>query len=341
MKKTLKEVAKLIDGTLLGDANPEISGITNIDDAGATEITFAVPPHLDKAALCAAAAVIIPETITEFTKPAIRVANPRIAFTKLLSVFTPPRIVKPGIHSTVVVGDNVRMGDNIAIQAYTVVADNVAIGDNTIIYPNVYIGEDVTIGKDTVINPNVTIYPGCKIGSRVIIHSGTVIGADGFGFINVGGTHYKVPQIGNVIIEDDVEIGANAAVDRATTGSTIIGRGTKTDNFVHLAHNVVIGESCLFAAFNGISGSAKIGNNVTFGGQGGSAGHLSIGDNCIFAGRAGVISDVPANSFYAGFPAGPHRAWLKTEAATRKVPDLIKKVQALEKRLAELEKQGN
>ncbi|MBP2645313.1 MAG: UDP-3-O-(3-hydroxymyristoyl) glucosamine N-acyltransferase [Firmicutes bacterium] len=339
MKKTLKEIAQLVDGTLLGDVNPTISGITNIDDASAEHITFAVPPHLEKAAECAAGAVIIPDTVTEFAKPAIRVANPRLAFTKLLAVFTPPLTVKREIHATAVIGENVRVGNNVAVMAHAVVADNVIIGDNTIIYPHVYIGENVSIGCDTILYPNVTIYPGCVVGARVILHSGTVIGADGFGFVTVDGRHQKVPQIGNVIIEDDVEIGANAAVDSATTGSTVICKGTKTDNFVHFAHNVVVGENCLFAAFNGVSGSVKIGKNVTFGGQGGTAGHLSIGDYCTFGGRTGIIGDIPPKSFYSGFPARPHRDWLRNEAAMRKVPDLIKTVQQLEKRIAEMEKQ--
>jgi len=339
LTKTLQEIAELVGGVLLGDGSIIISGVTNIDDAGPAEVTFAVPPHLDKAASSAAAAVIIPDTITEFAKPAIRVSNPRMAFTKLLAVFTPPRAVKPGIHPRAVVGDNVRFGDNVAVLAHAVVADNAVIGDNTIVYPHVYIGENVTVGADNIIYPNATIYADCVIGSRVIIHSGAVIGADGFGFVTVGGCHQKVPQIGNVVIEDDVEIGANSAVDRSTTGSTIVRRGTKIDNFVHLAHNVVVGENCLFAAFAGISGSTKIGNNVTFAGQSGTAGHLNIGDNCIFGGKAGITRDIPANSFFSGFPAMPHREWLKTEATTRKIPDLVKKVQELEKRLAELEKQ--
>jgi UDP-3-O-[3-hydroxymyristoyl] glucosamine N-acyltransferase len=335
--KTLSEIAAMLDGIVLGDGTIEITGVTNIEDASSTDIIFAVPPHLEKAALSKAAAVIIPDSITSFTKPAIRVANPRLAFTQLLEYFTPPLVVQRGVHSTVVIGENVTIGNNVAIMAYVVIADNVVIGDNTVIYPYTYIGTNVKLGTDTLLYPNVTIRENCQIGCRVIIHSGSVIGSDGFGFITAHGQHQKVPQVGNVIIEDDVEIGVNTAFDRATTGSTIIGRGTKIDNLVHVAHNVVIGEDCYLVAQTGIAGSVKVGNRVTFAGQTGSAGHLTIGDNCVFAARAAVISDVPPNSFYAGFPARPHKEWLRAEAATYKLPDLLKKVRDLEKRLAELE----
>lgn len=337
MTKTLEELARIVGGTVLGRENPEISGVTNIEDAGPADITFAVQPHIEKAFCSQAAAVIVPEEVTASPKPAIRVGNPRIAFARLLALFTPPPAVKRGVHPAAIIGANVRFGENVAIMAYAVVADNVVVGDNTVIYPHAYIGEDAELGSDVVINPNVAIYHRCKIGDRVIVHSGTVVGSDGFGFVPIGGRHHKVPQVGNVIIEDDVEIGANVTIDRATTGSTVVRRGTKIDNLVHLAHNVVIGENCFLVALTGIAGSAKVGNNVTFAGQSGSAGHLTIGDNCVFAAKSGVAGDVPPNSCYAGFPARPHREWLKAEAGARRIPELVKKVQALEARIAELE----
>ncbi|MDR3592292.1 MAG: UDP-3-O-(3-hydroxymyristoyl)glucosamine N-acyltransferase [Negativicutes bacterium] len=338
MVKTLQEIAELVGGTVMAETDPAISGITNIEDAGPGQITFAVPPHLDKAAACAAAAVIIPDSVTEFAKPAIRVPNPRVAFIKLLELFTPPTVVERGVHPTAVVGANVRLGRNVAVMAHAVIGDNASVGDNTVIYPLVSLGEEAAVGADTIIYPHVTVYRRCVIGSRVIIQAGAVIGSDGFGFVTVGGKHHKVPHVGHVSIGDDVEIGANVTIDRGTTGSTTVGNGTKIDNLVHLAHNVVIGENCFLVAFTGISGSAHIGNNVTFAGQSGSAGHLTIGDNCVFAAKSGVIGNVPANSFYAGFPARPHREWLRSEGAQRRVPDLMKKVHELEKRLAEVEK---
>lgn len=337
MKKTLTEIAALVNGTVTGAADKEITGITNIDDAGSGDITFAVPPHLEKAAKCNAAAVIIPDTIEDFPKPAIRVANPRVAFTTLLDLFTPKPDIKPGIHPQAVLGVNVKLGTGVAVMAHAVIDDNAQIGNNTIIYPHTYIGRDCAVGNDTLIYPNVTIRENCHIGSRVIIQSGAVIGSDGFGFVTTGGRHQKVPQVGNVIIEDDVEIGANTCLDRATTGSTIVKKGTKIDNLVHLAHNVIVGENCFFVAQTGIAGSTKIGNNVTFAGQSGSNGHITIGDNCVFAARTAPINDVPANSFCAGFPARPHKEWLRSEAAVGRLPELIKKIRDLEQRLAKLE----
>ena len=256
---------------------------------------------------------------------------------KLLVLFAPTVTIKKEVHPTAIIGENVELGENVAIMPYVVIADNVKIGDNTVLYSHSFIGEKTIIGKDTVIYPNVTVREGAQIGNAVIIHSGAVIGSDGFGFVTQAGKHNKVPQVGNVIIEDNVEIGANVAIDRATTGSTIIKSGTKVDNLVHIAHNVVIGENGLVVAQTGIAGSTIVGSNVTFAGQCGCVGHIKIGDNTVFAARSAPINDVPANSFYAGFPAKPHKEWLRTKAGVNKVPDMLKKIKELEKRLAELE----
>lgn len=334
----LGEIADLVNGTVLGDREISITGVSGMEDAGDGELTFAVPPHIEQAGLSSAAAVILPDTVTEFVKPAIRVANPRVAFTRLLEMFNPPPAIVRGVHPTAVIGKNVKLGKSVAVMPYVVIADKAVIGENTVLYPHTYIGENVHIGQDTCIYPNVTVRENCRIGDRVMVHSGAVIGSDGFGFVTQNGIHHKVPQVGNVVIEDDVEIGANVAIDRATTSSTVVKRGTKIDNLVHLAHNVVIGEDCFLVAQTGIAGSAKIGNHVTFAGQCGSAGHLTVGDNCVFAARSAPISDIPAGSFYAGFPARPHKEWLRAEASMYKVPDLIKKVRDLEKRLAKIEK---
>jgi len=338
LKKTLKEIADLVNGQLLGDGDIEISGVSGIAEASAVDITFAVEPHLEAASQSGAAAILIPSTVTEFAKPAIRVENPRVAFVTLLQLFAPKQVIEPGIHPTAVVGAGVIMGDGVSIMAYAVIEEGVQIGSNTVIYPHTYIGSQVVIGRDALIYPNVTIREGCHIGDRVIVHSGAVIGSDGFGFVTVDGRHQKVPQVGNVLIEEDVEIGANVAIDRAAVASTIVKKGTKIDNLVHIAHNVVIGEHCYLVALTGIAGSTKVGNYVTFAGQSGSAGHLTIGDRCVFAAKAGVIGDVPAGSFYAGFPARPHKEWLRAEASGRKVPDLIKKIRDLERRLDAMEK---
>ena len=337
MKLTLSEIARLVGGQLIGDGEIEIAGANGIVEADSHEISFAVPPHLDKAADSKAAAVILTELVPELTKPQIIVSNPREAFGKLLEVFAPVVHIERGIHPSAVIGDKVTLGKNIAILPHVVIANGANIGDNSIIYPFTFVGEGAVIGKDCLLYPSVTVREYCTLGDRVIIHSSSVVGSDGFGFVTVGGEHRKVPQVGNVVIGDDVEIGANVAIDRATTGSTVIGRGTKIDNFVHFAHNDIVGENCLFVAQTGISGSVKIGNNVTFAGQTGSAGHLSIGDNCVFAARTGIIGDVPANSFYAGFPARPHKEWLRAEAGINKVPVMVKRLRELEKRIVEIE----
>ena len=344
MKKTLKEIAEIIGGKIINQSEElnkiEITGVTNIQDAGPSDITFAVEPHLDKACLSNAAAVIVPETVYEFKKPAIQVANPRIAFTLLLNIYVEKFDIKPGIHSTVVMGSDVKIGKNVSIMAYNVIEDGASIGDNTVIYPHCYIGHKSKIGSDCLIYPQVTVRENCVVNDRVIINSGAVIGSDGFGFVTKDKVHYKVPQVGGVLIEDDVEIGANTNIDRATTGLTIIKKGTKIDNLVHVAHNVVIGENCFLVAQTGISGSVTVGNNVTFAGQSGTAGHLTIGDNCVFSARTGIISDVKSNSFYSGYPARPHREWLKIKAASAKLMDFTKKIKELEEKIKKIEEKS-
>lgn len=337
MKKTLLEIAQLIDGNILGEAELTITGVTSIEQAGQSDLTFAVEPYLGTGEHCAAAAVIVPDTVTEYAKPAIRVPNPRAAFTKLLALFTPPLLIKYEIHPTAVIGEHVRIGEHVAIMPYVVIADNAVIEDNVLLYPHTYIGQNAKVAEGSIIYPNVTIREFCKIGKRVIIHSGAVIGSDGFGFVTAEGKHTKVPQVGNVVLQDDVEIGANVGIDRATTGSTVIKQGTKIDNLVHLAHNVVIGEHGLIVAQTGIAGSTIVGDGVTFAGQCGCVGHIEIGDHCVFAARSAPIGNVAANSFYAGFPARPHQEWLRGEAANRKLPDMAKRIRELEKRLAKLE----
>ena len=337
MKMTLEEISQIINGELVGDGSLIITAVPIINDEKSSDITFAVEPHLEAAKNSVAGAIIVPQNVEGFTQPIIKVDNPRVAFMQLLVLFSPKVKIIREVHDTAVVGENVKIGKNVAIMPHVVIADNVEIGDNTVIYPHTYIGENCSIGDNSTIYPNVTIREQSKVGNEVIIHSNTVVGSDGFGFVTQNGKHNKVPQVGNVVIEDNVEIGANVALDRATTGNTIIKSGTKIDNFVHIAHNVIVGENCLVVAQTGIAGSTIVGNNVTFAGQCGCVGHIKIGDNTVFAARSAPISDVPANSFYAGFPAKPHREWLKSKANVNKVPDMIKKIKELEKRLADLE----
>lgn len=337
MEKTLQELAAFLDGKL-ETTTPQIliTGVNGLEEALPTDISFAVPPHIEAAAMSQAGALVLPMDAQFTGKPVIRVDNPRLAFARLLDLFRRPEDVERVISPLASISPTAKIGDNVAILAFAVVDSAAEIGDNSVIYPHTYIGSKVKVGQDCTIYPNVTIRENCEIGNRVIIQSGAVIGGDGFGYITEKGKHSKVLQVGNVVIGDDVEIGNNSCIDRATAGSTIVGAGTKIDNLVHLGHNDVLGENCLVVAQVGLSGSITAGNNVTFAGQVGSVGHIKIGDNCVFAARSGITSDVPSNSFYAGFPAAPHRDWLKQEATLRSVGKLVKKVKELEKTLAEL-----
>lgn len=337
MKKTLRELADWVEGIVVGEEAIQIDGITGIDEAGPTDLTFAVSQHLDRALSSKAAAVIIPFEVESFAKPAIRVKNPRVAFTRLLTLFNPPPQVEPGIHPAAVVGKNFRLGETAAVMAQVFIGDDVTIGSGTILYPQSYVGTGSVIGSNCLIHPQATLRERTVLGDRVIIQSGAVIGGDGFGYVTVDGEHLKVPQVGNVIIEDDVEIGSNTAVDRATTGSTIIRRGTKIDNLVHIAHNDIIGEHCFIVAQTGISGSVTVGNHVTLAGQTGTAGHINIGANSVFIGRAGITKDTPDNYFGAGTPARPHQEWVREQVAIHKMPAALKKIRDLEKRLEAME----
>lgn len=338
MEKTLREIAALVDGNIIGDGDLIIRGVKDIKHALPEDLTFAVEPHLEAAERCGAGAVIVPETVKFYQKPAICVSNPRAAFIKLLEIYTPPLKVRRGVHPTAVIGEHAVIGKDVSVMPYAVIEDHAVVGDRSIVYPFVYIGQNTKIGGDCLLYPNVTIRENCVVGDRAIIHSGAVIGSDGFGFVTEGGKHTKMPQIGNVIIEDDVEIGANVGIDRATMDSTVIKRGTKVDNLVHLGHNVTVGEDGLIVAQTGIAGSTTIGDHCTFAGQCGCVGHIEIGDHCTFAARSAPIGDVPAGSFYGGFPARPHRDWLRVQAGMQKTPELVRKMREMEKRLAELEK---
>ena len=334
----MRELAELVEGSVIGDADSWIEGITGIDEAGPADLTFAVPPHLDRAALSKAAAVIVPASVESYAKPAIRVENPRIAFTRLLTLFNPPLQVDRGVHPSAVVGKNVSLANNVAVMAQVFIGNDVTIGEGTILFPHTFIGDGSVLGADCIVHPNVTLRERTILGNRVIVQSGAVVGGDGFGFVTVDGEHLKVPQVGNVIIEDNVEIGSNTAIDRATTGSTIVKRGTKIDNLVHIAHNDVIGEHCFIVAQTGISGSVTVGHHVTLAGQTGTTGHINIGANSVFIGRAGITKDTPANYFGAGTPARPHQEWVREQVAVHKLPAALKKIRDLEKRLEELEK---
>ena len=334
MKKTLKELADYVGGTVSGDGSLEIHGLDNIEGAGQGNLTFAVEPHIEEAKGTKASAVMLPEDVAEFPLPSIRVKEPRSAFAKLLELFAPKLEFPAGVSPQAYIGKDVTVGKDAVIMPFAVVDDHAVIGDRVIIYPHVYVGQYTEIGEDTVFYANATVREHCQIGKRCVIHSSAVIGADGFGFTTEKGVHTKVPQVGNVVVEDDVEIGAHVGIDRAAMGSTVIGHGTKIDNLVHIGHNCKIGANCLIVAQTGISGSTIVGDNVTFGGQVGTVGHIKIGGNSVYAARSGIISDMPEGVFCAGFPVQSHTEWLRMQAAMKHLPELLKKVKRLEKQLA-------
>lgn len=340
MVKRLREISELVGGELLGDGDVEIYGVAGIKEAREGEITFVANPRYLSYVNRTRASAIIMKDIQYNGKPMIQVENPYWAWAKVVEAFSTKKRKKgKGIHPTAIIGENVEIGKDVWIQCYAVIGDNVRIGDEVVISPLAYIGDDVQIGAQTFIYPTVTIREDVRIGERVIIHSGTVIGSDGFGFAQVSDRHHKVPQIGTVIIEDDVEIGANVTIDRGLR-ETVVGRGTKIDNLVQIAHNVVIGEDCVIVAQVGIAGSTEIKDRVTLAGQAGVVGHITIGEDAQIAARAGVSKNIPPGPcVYSGTPATLHTKELRLQASMRKLPDLMNQVRDMERRIKELERE--
>lgn len=343
MEKSVQELALFLQGTVEND-NPDlvITGVNGLVEAGPQDISFAVPPYVDQCHLSRAGVMVLSPGDRQLDgRPVIRVANPRAAFAALLELFRAPEEVERVISPMAYVSPKAKLGANVAIQPFAVVEDDAVIGDGTVIYPHAYVGKRVKIGENCLLYPNTTIREDCVLGNRVILQAGAVIGGDGFGYVkHADNKHTKVLQTGNVILEDDVEIGNNTCIDRATVDSTIVGKGTKIDNLVHLGHNDVLGENCIVVAHVGISGSVTVGNNCTFGGQVGTVGHIEIGDNCLFAARSGITKNIPANSQMGGFPAVPLKEWMRQEAVLARVSDMQKKLKAMEKELAKLTKEA-
>ena len=337
MKKTVKELAQFLGGAVIGDENREISDVKGLAEAGSDDISFAVEPYTEYLPQVHAGAVITEKEYPAGNNTLVLVENPRLAFSKLLELFHPRQSVQKGIHSTAVVDESAKIGENTAVMAYAVIGKNVRIGAGSVVYPYVFIGDNVTVGANAAIYPGAVIMENTVMGDNAVIRAHAVIGGEGFGFATKDGKHTRIPQIGNVTIGDDVEIGACTTIDNGTLGSTKVGRGTKIDNLVHLGHNVEIGEDCFVIAQTGIAGSTKVGNHVTFAGQTGCTGHITIGDNVTFAGKSGIVGNVASNTVNAGFPARPHIEWSRTQVYIKKLPDLAKTVKALEKRIAELE----
>jgi UDP-3-O-[3-hydroxymyristoyl] glucosamine N-acyltransferase len=339
MKITVQELAAIVGGVVEGDGSVLIDGVAGIREARPGDVTFLANPRYGKfLGTTAASAVIAPPGTPGRDKPLILSDNPYLSFVKAVEFFVPSKNSYPRtVHDAAIIAPDVRMGDAVGIGPCVVIEDGVSIGDGTVVLAGSYVGRAAVIGSDCLIYPNVTIREEVKIGNRVIVHCGAVIGSDGFGFAKDGEIYRKIPQIGNVIVEDDVEIGANVTIDRATTGSTVVGKGTKIDNLVQIAHNVVIHENCILVAQVGIGGSTEIGRGASLAGQAGAVGHIKIGEGAVVAAQAGVTKSVAPHTCVSGYPAREHGQAKKVYASLQKLPGLLKRVNQLCERLAKLE----
>ncbi|OQX95099.1 hypothetical protein B6I21_07165 [candidate division KSB1 bacterium 4572_119] len=340
MELTLAQIAEFVDGELKGDGSIKIDGVAKVEDAKPGEITFITNPRYEKFIdTTNASAVLVGKDFPETSKTVIRTENAYFSFLKLLRYFHPHVEMLPeGIHPSAVIDETAVIGKNTRIGACVVVGKNSVIGENVQLYPGVVVGQDVEIGNNSLIFANVVFREQVRVGNNVIIHSGTVVGSDGFGFAREGEIYHKIPQVGIVIIEDNVEIGAGCTIDRATLGATIIRNGVKLDNLIQIAHNVEVGENTVIAAQTGISGSTKLGKNSIIGGQVGFVGHIEVGDGVTVAAQSGVSKPLPPNSVYFGYPARPIMQAKREEAAVRKLPDLLKRINELESKINELTK---
>lgn len=335
--KTLEELAALAGAVVKGNPKALITGFASLEDAGPGEIAFAAEKkYLGLARASKAEAVILSEEV-EGIANMLLARNPQLAFARIIEALSPARHPAPGVSPRAEVSGKARIGDNVSIQSFCVVEEGAEIGEGAVLYPGVYIGRGARVGKSSILYQGVAVREGCIIGERVIIHCNSVVGSDGFGYARERAAYVKVPQKGIVRIEDDVELGACVTVDRAAIGETVIGRGTKIDNLVQIAHNVKIGEDTVIVAQAGIAGSTKVGSRSQIGGQVGVTGHVTIGDEVGIGAKSGVIGDLPSRGVFSGIPAVPHGEWLRASALVQKLPEFKKKIAELEKRLTELE----
>jgi len=341
MSISLYDIANLVEGVVIGDDSIKISSLSPIDNIIPGTLVFAEGEVNIKLAEASEAAVILVNKSTSISKkPLIQVPHPYKAFITLLHHFNPSKKTVPGIHPTAVIGEGVQLGEHVFIGPYVVIESGCIIGNHSILKSHIHLGHDVIIGNNTTIHPHVTIYDNTQIGSRVTVHASTVIGSDGFGYTFVDGQHLKVPHVGHVIIEDDVEIGANTAIDRATMGATVIGEGTKIDNLVQVAHSVKLGKHNILCGFTGIAGSTTTGNHVIFAANVGVSDHVRIDDGVVLGARAGVPPNkhLQAGHIYLGSPARPREIALKHELAVNRIPLMRKNIKTLMEQIALLNK---
>jgi UDP-3-O-[3-hydroxymyristoyl] glucosamine N-acyltransferase len=337
--RSLGELARLVGGDLEGDPSLEIRGFASLESAGSGDLSFVVADrHLAAARQSAASALIAPPGLDLGGRPAIRVTQPYAAIAVLLPLFFPEPVVAPGIHPTAHVADSARVAASATVAAFTVVGERSVVEAGAALHPHVFVGADCRVGEGSVLHPHVVLRARVEIGRRVIVHPGSVLGADGFGYVWDGQAHRKIPQVGRVVVEDDVEIGSNVTVDRATLGETLIGRGTKIDNLVQIGHNTVVGAGSIIVAQAGVAGSCRIGRGVVLAGQVGIADHVTVGDGARIGSQAGVHRDVPAGAGMIGTPAMAGDSGLRALAAIGRLPDVLRDVRAIGRRLDALER---
>jgi UDP-3-O-[3-hydroxymyristoyl] glucosamine N-acyltransferase len=338
MSFTASQIAEKLQAEVLGDGSVVLTGFAPADCAQPGDLTFA-----EKEAYFAAAeqshatAILVPGEFTSATKVLIRVPNARAAVAKLLPLFFPPDTYPPGIHPSASISPAAQVDPTAHIGPNCVIGARVKIGARSVLLGGNHIGRDCQLGEDVCLFPNVVIYPKCQIGHRVSIHAGTVIGSDGYGYVFDEGRHRKMLQVGNIIIHDDVEIGANTAIDRGALGATVIGQGTKIDNLVHIAHNVVIGRNCLVMGQVGFAGSTRLGDYCVIASQSGIAGHLKLGNQAMVGAKSGVMRDIPDQGKVLGIPAMPDKQTKRQMIALQQLPELIRRTRELEKQVAELQ----
>jgi UDP-3-O-[3-hydroxymyristoyl] glucosamine N-acyltransferase len=337
MTRTLGELAVFLEGELQGPADLVIEGIAPIDRATEREITFIAQKRFARLVdQSRAAAFIVAQEYAQLPRPLIIVPHPYLAYARVATLFASPVRRWPGISDLAYLSQGVMLGQDVSISPLAFIGAGAELGDRVTIMPGCVIGEKVRIGSDSLLYPNVTIRERCTVGARCIIHSGAVIGSDGFGFVPGNAGHVKIPQLGTVIIEDDVEIGANCTIDRGALGATRVGRGVKIDNLVQLAHNVEVGEYSLLVAQVGISGSTKLGKGVVLAGQVGLTGHIELGDGVQVGAQSGVHHSIPAGQTVSGSPARPHRDWLQHMGHIPKLPDIYRRLKQLEQQVSKL-----
>jgi UDP-3-O-[3-hydroxymyristoyl] glucosamine N-acyltransferase len=336
MAFTASEIAQQLEGEVIGDGSVTLTGFAPANAAKMGDLTFAEnESYLARAEQSAASAVLVDGQLNSTKKVLIRVRNARIAFAKALALFFPEPTFAAGIHPTAIVATSAQIDPTVYVGPYCVVGEQARVGPGCVLQGSNFIGDRCQLGAQVRLFPHVVLYAHTQVGNRVRIHAGAVIGADGFGYVQDQGVHRKVPQVGSVIIQDEVEIGANVTIDRGTIGPTVIGRGSKIDNLVQIGHNVVLGENCLLVAQVGVAGSTKAGNCVTLAGQVGVAGHLKLGDKVTVAAQSGVMNDIPDGQKWLGSPARPDRQMKRQLVAWQQLPDLIHRVQELERRCAQ------